>query len=264
MWLRSFERFFRIKNQPLSERETRALALRNWSEELRLVDNVILRVVHLCTSILTEEQVNLTRLRQVRRGLPQEGRVVDPYIEKLVRQTTPEAALTLLREAFEDLHLVLMDLVRLSRIPYATFTAVGKILYREVRRSHLLALSSTRSSSPSTTGSGTSRRAGSSGTIPDPAERKQAAKVFLEFFRLLHYLEYADPERPDEDHLKTRSSSSRSSPPRRGCSSTYIEKRGAQGRGPLAAALSALRLLRLLRAPRAARRSSTPSSPTSR
>ena len=28
MWLRSFERFFRIKNQPLSEKETRQLALR--------------------------------------------------------------------------------------------------------------------------------------------------------------------------------------------------------------------------------------------
>ena len=44
MWLRSFERFFRIKNQPLSEKEAKQLALRNWSEELRLVDNVILRV----------------------------------------------------------------------------------------------------------------------------------------------------------------------------------------------------------------------------
>src|SRR5260221_13310371 len=64
MWLQSFERFFHIKNQPLSEKETKQLALRNWSEELRLVDNVLLRVVHLCTAILTEEQVNLTRFDQ--------------------------------------------------------------------------------------------------------------------------------------------------------------------------------------------------------
>ena len=39
LWLRSFERFFRIGSQPLSERETRALGLRSWSEELRLVDH---------------------------------------------------------------------------------------------------------------------------------------------------------------------------------------------------------------------------------
>ena len=31
MWLRSFERFFRLGAQPLSDREMRALALRNWS-----------------------------------------------------------------------------------------------------------------------------------------------------------------------------------------------------------------------------------------
>src|SRR6266508_1227678 len=140
MWLRSFERFFRIKNQPLSEKETKQLALRNWSEELRLVDNALLRVVHLCTTILSEEQVNQTRFDKYVEGYLKKDDVVDPYVEKLLRQSSPEAGLTLLRESFEDLHLVLVDLVKLARIPYATFTAVGKILYREVRRSHLLAL----------------------------------------------------------------------------------------------------------------------------
>src|SRR5262245_64849496 len=55
MWLRAFERFFRVKNQPISEKETKQLALRNWSEELRLVDNVLLRTIQLCTAILTED-----------------------------------------------------------------------------------------------------------------------------------------------------------------------------------------------------------------
>ena len=64
MWLRSFERFFRIKNQPLSEKQLKQLALRNWSEELRLVDDVVLRVIQLCTAILTQEQVNQTRFDQ--------------------------------------------------------------------------------------------------------------------------------------------------------------------------------------------------------
>ena len=32
MWLRSFERFFRIKNQPLSELERKQMTIRNWSE----------------------------------------------------------------------------------------------------------------------------------------------------------------------------------------------------------------------------------------
>src|SRR5262245_33340990 len=118
MWLQAFERFFRIKNQPLSDKELRALALRNWSEELRLVDNVLLRVVQLCTAILTEEQVDLARFDRYVDGYLRRDEVnVDPYIGRLIRQTTPEAGLALLKESFEDLHIILTDLVRLSRLP---------------------------------------------------------------------------------------------------------------------------------------------------
>ncbi len=203
MWLQSFERFFRIKNQPLSDREMRALALRNWSEELRLVDNVILRVVQLCTAILTEERVDLVRFDRYIEGYKRrdEG-VVDPYIGKLIRQTTPEAGLTLLKESFEDIHLVLVDLVKLSRLPYATFTAVGKILYREIRRSHLLALLIDKKFKPVHDRIKNPAVASVIRGIPDVVERKQAAKVFLELFRLLHYLEYANPEGLDEEGLR--------------------------------------------------------------
>jgi hypothetical protein len=202
MWLRAFERFFRIKNQPLSEREARHLALRNWSEELRLVDNVARRAVQLCTAILTEEQVNLTRFDKYVEGYLKKDDVVDPYVEKLLRQATPEAGLTLLRDALEDLHVLLTDLVRLSRIPYATFTSVGKILYREIRRSHLLALLIDRKFKPIHDKITNPAVAGIIRGIPDPGVRRQAAKIFLELFRLLHYLEFADPERVPEEELK--------------------------------------------------------------
>src|SRR5467141_3957731 len=92
MWLRSFERFFRIKNQPLSDKETRQLAIRNWSEELRLVDNVIVRVVQLCTAILSEEHVNKARFDKYVESYLKKDDVVDPYIGKLLRESTPEAS----------------------------------------------------------------------------------------------------------------------------------------------------------------------------
>jgi hypothetical protein len=202
MWLRSFERFFRIKNQPLSERETKQLALRNWSEELRLVDNVILRATQLCTAILTEEQVNQTRFDKYVEGYLKKDDVVDPYIEKLLRQSTPEAGLTLLRESLDDIHILLTDLVKLSRIPYATFGSVGKVLYREIRRSHLLALLIDKKFKPIHDRITNPAIAATIRGIASPLERKQAAKVFLEFFRLLHYLEYADPDKTSEDELK--------------------------------------------------------------
>jgi hypothetical protein len=202
MWLQSFERFFRVRNQPLSEREVRTLALRNWSEELRLVDNAILRVVHLCGAILTEERVDQARFDRYVEGFLKRDEAVDPYVEKLLRQTTPEAGLTLLKEAFEDLHLVLTDLVRISRIPYATFAAVGNLLYREVRRSHLLALLVDKKFKPIHDRIRNPAVMHVIRGIQSPVERKQAAKVFLELFRLLHYLEYTDPERLDEEGLR--------------------------------------------------------------
>jgi hypothetical protein len=202
MWLQSFERFFRVKNQPLSDKEQRALTLRNWSEELRLVDNVILRVVQLCASILTEEQVDLARFDRYIETYLKKDESLDPYVEKLIRQTTPEAGLSLLRESFEDLHLLLTDLVKLSRIPYASFCAVGTILYREVRRSHLLALLIDKKFKPIHDRIRNPAVALVIRQIESPLERKQAAKVFLEFFRLLHYLDHADPDKLDEDGLR--------------------------------------------------------------
>jgi hypothetical protein len=202
MWLTSFERFFRLKNQPLSDKEVKQLALRNWSEELRLVDRVILRVVHLCGGILTEEQVNLSKFDQYLEGYLKKDESVDPYVEKLLRQATPEAGLTLLRESFEDIHLILTDLVKLSRLPYSTFTAVGKILYREIRRSHLLALLIDKKFKPIHDRVHNPAVAAVIRNIDNPQDRRPAAKVFLELFRLLHYLEYTDPDQVDEDELK--------------------------------------------------------------
>jgi hypothetical protein len=203
MWLRSFERFFRIRNQPLSEKEMKQLALRNWSEELRLVDHVILRVVQLCTTIQTEEQVNQTRFGKYIEAYLKKDEFVDPYVERLLYQSNPETSLTLLRESFEDTHVLLSDLVRLSRIPYATFTSVGKVLYREIRRSHLLALLIDKKFKPIHDRIQNPAIAATIRRIEDHQQRKQAARVFLEIFRLLHYLEYADPDKIEEESLKS-------------------------------------------------------------
>ena len=127
MWLRSFERFFRIKNQPLSEKETRALAL------AQLVGGAAARrqrpaaggpALHLDP----DRGAGRPRpLRPLRRGLPEEGRGRRPlHREAGAPRRCPRPRLTLLREAFEDLHLLLLDLVKLSRMPYSTLHRGGE------------------------------------------------------------------------------------------------------------------------------------------
>jgi len=80
---------------------------------------------------------------------------------------------------------------------------VGKILYREVRRSHVLALLIDNKFKPIHDKITNHAIAAVIRRIEAPTQRKQAAKVFLEFFRLLHYLDYADPSRADEELKNT-------------------------------------------------------------
>ena len=92
--------------------------------------------------------------------------------------------------------------MRLSRLPYATFHAVGKILYREVRRSDLVAMIIDKKFKPVHDRVGNRRIARLIRGIQDPVDQRQAAKVFLELFRLLHYLEYTDPALVPEGQLR--------------------------------------------------------------
>lgn len=202
MWLRSFERFFRIRNQPLSERETRQLALRNWSEELRLVDNVVLRANKLCTVVLSEERVDRTRFDHYVESYLKRDDTIDPYVSLLLRDSTPEAGLTLLREAFEDIHRLLGDLVKLAQLPYSTFSSVGRIINREVRRSPLVTLLIEEKFKPVHDRIRSPALATTIRGILSASDRKQAARTFLELFRLLHYLEYADPSQLGDEELK--------------------------------------------------------------
>lgn len=203
MWLKSFERYFRISNQPLSADSARTLAIRSFYEEVGLVANAIKRVNQLCMFLASEDQVNQERFDKYVENFLREGDIVDPYVARLLRQKSPQAGLTLLRESFEDLQLILVDLTKLSRIPYSTFQSVGRLIYREIRRNDYLRLLMDKKFKPvydritSEPISDLVRR------IEERSTRHLAAKVFLEFFRLLHYLEFADPRKCKPEELRT-------------------------------------------------------------
>ncbi len=202
MWLQSFERFFRIKSLPVTEREAEKLAVRDWSDELCLVNDGLRRVAHLCTAILTEDQLNQARFDRYVETWMKKDETLDPYVEKMIRLSTPEAGLTLLRESFEDIHLVITDLNRLARISFSTFQSVGRMIYREIRRSHLLALLIDKKFKPIHDRIRNPAITALTRKIPDPVNRRHAARVFLELFRLLRYLDYTDPARIPEDEMR--------------------------------------------------------------
>jgi hypothetical protein len=203
MWLRSFERYFRIRNQPLSEDSTRTLAIRSFYEEIGLVAHAIERVTKLCTLLSSEDQVSHDRFDKYVENFLKRDDIADPYVARLLRQASPASALTLLRESFEDLKLLLTELSKLSRIPYSTFQSVGRLIYREVRRNEYLALLMDKKFKPASDRITVEAIAELIHAIEDRDRRRLVANMFLQFFRLLHYLEYADPRKRHLEELRT-------------------------------------------------------------
>jgi len=203
MWLRSFERYFRIRNQPLSEDSTRTLVIRSFYEEIGLVAHAIERVTKLCTLLSSEDQVSHDRFEKYVENFLKRDDIADPYVARLLRQASPASALTLLRESFEDLKLLLTELSKLSRIPYSTFQSVGRLIYREVRRNDYLALLMDKKFKPASDRITVEPIAELIHGIEDRDRRRLIANMFLQFFRLLHYLEYADPRKRHLEELRT-------------------------------------------------------------
>jgi hypothetical protein len=203
VWLKTFERYFRIRNQTLTERSTRILPLRSFRDEVLLVSQAVERVTQLCTQLASEAEVDQQRFdKYVETNLRQDDRV-DPYFTHLLRQNQPQAGLALLRESFEDLHLVLSELTKLSHLPYATFQSIGRVIHREIRRNEYLKLlvdhrfKRVHDRIQITALAELVRR------IEVRATRRLVAWVLLEFFRLLRYLEFADPARCQGRDLRT-------------------------------------------------------------
>lgn len=203
MWLRSFERYFRVRNQPLSEDSTRTLAIRSFYEEIGLVAHAIERVTKLCTLLASEDRVSQERFEKYVENFLKTDDIADPYVARLLRQASPQAALTLLRESFEDLKLLLTELSKLSRIPYPTFQSVGRLIYREIRRNDYLSLLMDKRFKPAYDRITAERITELIREIENRERRRLVANIFLAFFRLLHYLDYADPRRRHLEELRT-------------------------------------------------------------
>jgi len=202
MWLKSFERYFRISNQPQSHESGHSLALRSFYEEVALVAHAVHRVTQLCTRLASEDQVNQERFDKYVENYLRDGDVTDPYIARLLHQSSPQAGLALLREGFEDIYLILSELTKLSRVPYATFQSVGRLIYREIRRDEHLALLMDKKFNPAYNRIWSERASEIIHRIEDKDTRRLLARVFLEFFRLLHYLDFADPKNRRVDELR--------------------------------------------------------------
>ena len=89
MWLKSFERYFSVVNLPLTDDELRQTTLRDYSEEVKIVSDVIFRVSQLCTTLLSEEQVSYSSFAKYIENSLRQDYFTDSYIRTLMRDQRP-------------------------------------------------------------------------------------------------------------------------------------------------------------------------------
>lgn len=203
MWLRALDRFFKPAHHALSDEQVNELPYRDWSAELAVVDLCLLRVGQLCSQLLPRDRVDEAQFKRYVDGFIRESEAADPYFERLLRDARPEAGLLVLRGTLEDVRLLVAESLRSQKTPLQIFESVGRIFSRELRRNPPLAALLDKKFKPIFDKVTSSEIAALIRALEDPNERNPVARVFLETFRMLKYLEYADPDGLPDDRVKT-------------------------------------------------------------
>jgi len=192
MWIKCFDRFFRTKNQPSEDGEAKTFLLKDFRQELAIVRDVTLRMTFLAGEIISEERSNLLQFDKYISNSLKRDYVMDNFLNRLLAQPTPDDSLALLLESLSDLRCIMDDLVRMPEVAFKTFTSMGKLINREIRQCRYLEMLVTykfkvhydRVENPAI--------AALVKRVPHEGLRQDLAKIFLELFRLLRYLDFIE------------------------------------------------------------------------
>lgn len=203
MWLRALDRFFKPAHHALSDEQANELPFRDWSSELAVVDLCLFRVGQLCSQLLPRDRVDEAQFKRYVDGFVREAESADPYFERLLRDARPEAGLLVLRGTLEDVRLLIGESLRAQKTPLQVFESVGRIFSRELRRNPPLAALLDKKFKPIFDKVTSTEIAAMIRAIDDPSQRNPVARVFLELFRMIKYLDYADPEGLPDERVRT-------------------------------------------------------------
>lgn len=202
MWIKCFDRFFRPKNQPSEDGEVKAFLLKDFRQELAIVRDVTLRMSFLGNEIMSQERSNLLQFDKYISNSLKRDYVMDSFLNRLLAQPTPDDSLALLQEALADLRSIMEDLVRMPEVSFKTFTSMGKLINREIKQCRYLEMLVAYKFKVYYDRVDNASIAGLVKRIRHEGLRQDLAKVFLELFRLLRYLEYVERDLSQDRPLK--------------------------------------------------------------
>ncbi|MFY9227601.1 MAG: hypothetical protein WAQ98_33320 [Blastocatellia bacterium] len=206
MWLRSFESYFILKNHPFTEQENSNIVNKNFTEELKIARNVILRMNWLANELVSENNLAL-ELNTYYKDLFEQLNWIEQDVETSLFQPTPSESLALLTETLTDICIIIDNLIktddftRIVNVNLQTFITIGKLTLREFKRSYYTNLLVTYRYKIYDSIENSALVA-IINNINDDLIRQEITKTLLNFFRLLKYLDFISSDLGQDRPLK--------------------------------------------------------------
>lgn len=182
--------FFRLELHPLSESDRTTIGQRDFTEELRIVRQALLRMNYLSAEMIAAF------------SQPPAAKAAPPQTPPSAAESALVAALYRLMEAIFDIRSVVDDLIRAKPVGYHTFTAVGRLLDQSIEQSRLTAAAQRCFVAPSPDIKSEALRK-LIAALPDPALRQDLRHIFSCFYRFLRYLDFVQDDLRQDRPLKS-------------------------------------------------------------
>jgi hypothetical protein len=186
--LKALDRFFISGVLPLTEEN---ITLKDFSNELNVVKDVILRILSILEVIIPESIKNAYWLRKYA-----ETKFFSLYpnisiIEDIRKQDKPEKSLLLLYDSFINLKGIISDILKSEFISYTSFKNVGDSIKKELRENKYFSPFQ-RDIDPEIDKIENNNISTIIKNIKDKNIRKYIALFYIYIFRVLKYLQYVD------------------------------------------------------------------------
>ncbi len=200
MWLKSIESYFRLEGNQLFHSPGYTISQRNFVEEIKIIDNLLLRITRLCVNIIGTEEWNLIKFYEYVDNILLKKE--SPRVVSKLRDEDYQRSIQELFQQLADIRLIIKDFLNNSRLSYDAFAGVGKIINREISSFNFLEELKAYDFNQIYDRVENSKVASVVKQIEDKLVRKEQARIFLELFRLLNYLRFIDPGEDDVDSVK--------------------------------------------------------------
>ncbi len=194
MWLMAMDKFFVTDNLPMSDEMRSRIASRNFLEEVKCLKTITIRIRILLSDILGEEKSSLLQFLNFIENNLMRHTEIGGYGRKHFNYDEMTDSFRLLQEGMNDICVLANDLSRLGEIPFMTFDALGSILNRELLNNKQIKPLIDHSFVPEYDRVRNPKIAEIVKQVKDKKLKLRVAQLFLEFFRLLRYLEYVDTD----------------------------------------------------------------------